>query len=64
MKRYIHIKTGNPYSLVTDNFMFKDNGEWRRGLCLYKTEYYNPDGEYFARTREDFDKNFKPIDKL
>ena len=30
MKRYIHTKTGNPYSLVTDNFMFKDNGEWRR----------------------------------
>ena len=63
MKRYTQ-KTGNPYSLVTYNFMFKDNGEWRRGFCLYKAEYYNPDGEYFARIREDFDKNFKPIDKL
>ena len=59
MKKYIHTKTGNPYSLVTDNFMFKDNGIWRRELCLYKTEYHNPDGEYFARTREDFYKNFK-----
>ena len=59
MKKYIHIKTGNPYSLVTDNFMFKDNGTWRRGLILYKTEYHNPDGEYFARTKEDFYKNFK-----
>ena len=34
--------------------------EWRRGLCLYKTEYENPDGEYFARTREDFYGNFEP----
>lgn len=59
--RYIHNKTGNPYSLVTDNFMFKDNGEWRRGLILYKTEYYNPDGEYFARTKEDFKKNFTKV---
>lgn len=57
-ERYIHIKSMNPYTLITDNFMFKDNGEWRRGLCLYKTEYNNPDGEYFARTREDFEKNF------
>ena len=39
--------------------MFKDNGTWRRELCLYKTEYHNPDGKYFARTREDFYKNFK-----
>jgi len=58
-KRYIHKKTGKPYTLITDNFMFKDNGEWRRGLCLYKTEYQNPDGEYFARTKEDFKENFK-----
>lgn len=57
-ERYIHIKSMNPYTLITDNFMFKDNGEWRRGLCLYKTEYNNPDGEYFARTREDFENNF------
>ena len=62
MRKFRHIKTGNLYSLVTDNFMFKDQGEWRRELCLYKTEYYNPDGEYFARTREDFYENFKPID--
>lgn len=58
LNRYIHIKTGNPYSVITDNFMFKDNGEWCRGLVLYKSEYYNSDGEYFARTKEDFCKNF------
>lgn len=65
--KYKHKKTGNPYSLITNNFMFKDlnkNGEleWRRGLCLYKTEYNNPDGEYFARTRDDFYKSFDKID--
>ena len=51
-KPYTHIKTGRPYTLITNNFMFKEphrdaNGElkyeWRRGLCLYKTEYENPD---------------------
>ena len=61
MERYIHKRTGNPYSLVTDNFMFKDNGSWIRGLILYKTEYDNPDGEYFARRPEDFYKNFEKV---
>jgi len=61
MKKFIHKKTGNPYSLVTDNFMFKENGEWRRGLILYKTEYHNTDGEFFARTPEDFYNNFEEI---
>ena len=56
---YIHKKTGKLYTLITDNFMFKDNGVWRKGLCLYKTEYDNPDGEYFARTREDFSNSFE-----
>lgn len=57
---YIHKKTGNRYCKVTDkdNFMFKENGEWKRGLVLYKTMYWNPDGEYFARTKEDFENNF------
>ena len=61
MDKYIHIKTGNPYSLVTDNFMFKQNGELIRGLILYQTEYDNPDGKYFAREPEDFYKNFKKV---
>ena len=58
MKKYIHKKTGNPYSLV-DKTMFKLNGEWIKELVLYKTEYYNPDGEYFVRTKEDFYNNFE-----
>lgn len=61
LKTYIHKKTGNPYSLVTDNFMFKQNGEWIRGLILYQTEYKNPDGKFFAREPEDFYKNFKEV---
>ena len=60
-KKYIHKKTGKPYSLITDNFMFKQNGEWLRGLILYKTEYNNPDGEYFARIKEDFFTNFDEV---
>jgi hypothetical protein len=63
MKKYIHIKTGNPYTLITDNFMFKQNGVWIRNLYLYKTDYENPDGEYFARTQEDFINNFKEMDE-
>ena len=59
MKKFIHTKSGKLYSLVTDKFMFKQNGEWIKNLVLYKTEYDNPDGEYFARTREDFYSNFK-----
>ena len=56
---YIHKKTGNRYCKVTDNFMFKEDGEWKRGLVLYKTMYWNYDGEYFARTKEDFENNFE-----
>lgn len=61
-KVYIHKKTGKPYSLVTDNFMMKENGEWKNGLILYKAEYDNPDGEYFARTAEDFYENFIEVE--
>ena len=58
---YKHIKTGKIYSLITDNFMFKDNGVWREGLILYKAEYDNPAGEYFAREAEDFYKKFEKL---
>ena len=64
MKKYIHKKTGKPYGLVTDNFMFKENGEWRRGLVLYQTLYDNPDGKFFARTPEDFFENFEETDEV
>lgn len=64
-KVYKHNKTGNLYELVTDNFFFKDNAVtndgtfvWRDGLILYRALYDNADGEFFARTREDFFNNF------
>lgn len=75
-----HKKTKKLYSLVSENFMFKDHevvtinpeGDicykcldvyaWRKGLVLYKAEYDNPDGPFFARTREDFYENFEPIE--
>ena len=66
---YIHKKTGNHYHVMTDNFMFKDfnketgNLEWRRSLILYETLYNNPDGRFFARTPEDFYKNFEPVNE-
>lgn len=60
--RYIHKKTGNPYRIVTDKFMFKQDGKWIKNLVLYETLYDNPDGKYFARTREDFNKNFEIIE--
>lgn len=59
---YRHKKTGKLYELLTDNFMFKENGEWRKGLILYKALYDNPDGKYFSRTVEDWNNNFEKID--
>ena len=64
MKKFIHKKTGNPYGLVTENFMFKENGEWRRRHGLYQTLYNNPDGKLFARTPEDFFENFEEIGEV
>ena len=64
MKKFIHKKTGNPYGLVTENFMFKENGEWRRELILYQTLYDNPDGKFFARILEDLFENFEEIDEV
>jgi len=56
---YIHKKTGKPYTLITTNFMVKENGEWKKDLCLYQALYDNPDGKYFARTKEDFSNSFE-----
>ena len=44
--------------------MFKENGEWRKGLILYQTLYDNPDGKFFARTPEDFFENFEEIGEV
>ena len=59
MKTYRHKKTVKPYLVITDNLMFKQDGKWLKGLVLYQTLYPNSDGMYFARTKEDFEENFK-----
>ena len=61
MSVYRHKKNGMLYSLITDNFMMKENGIWKRGLYLYKAEYHNTDGLFFARTKEDFEANFEEV---
>lgn len=66
-KLYRHKKTGKLYSLVSSDFLFKDfeesidGYEWRRGLILYKAEYNNPDGPFFARCPKDFYEQFEPV---
>ena len=58
-KKYIHKRTGKPYTIVTDGLMLKKDGVWISGLILYKAEYDNPDGEFFAREVNDFNENFE-----
>ena len=61
---FLHKKTGKPYSVVSDTFKVKINGEWINDMVLYKAEYSNPDGPYFARKRDDFMENFfVPVDR-
>ena len=60
-KKYIHTKTGKPYSVVTEHAMFKLDGVWVKDLVIYQTEYENPDGKYFIRTKEDFDAHFVEV---
>lgn len=55
----MHKKTGKPYKIITDKFMVKQNGVWIKNLVLYETLYDNPDGKYFARTKEDFEEHFE-----
>lgn len=62
MKTYRHKKTGKPYLVITDNLRFKQDGKWFEGLVLYQTLYQNPDGMYFARTKEDFEENFEKVE--
>ena len=59
MKLYKHKKSGKPYTIVANNIMFKQNGKWIKNLVLYRTQYDNPDGEFFVRTKEDFEANFE-----
>jgi hypothetical protein len=62
-KKAIHKKTGNLCKIVTDNFMFKQDGKWIKNLVLYEALYDNPDGKYFARTKEDFEEHFEIVEE-
>lgn len=57
--KVIHKRTGKLYRVISNHFMFKQNGKWIKNLVLYETLYDNPDGKYFARTKEDFEENFE-----
>ena len=59
MSRYIHIKTGNEYT-VLGPCKVKINGEWKEGV-----EYVR-DGvnEKFIREKEEFNLKFEPVKKL
>lgn len=61
-RKFIHTKTGKPYTLLTTKFKQKISGTWiDKELCLYRADYPNPDGQYFVRTQEDFFENFTEI---
>lgn len=58
MAVFKHIKSGKLYRKLSDKFMFKENGIWKKALVLYEALYQNPDSQHFLRTKEDFDAHF------
>lgn len=60
MKLYKHKKTGKLYSIIADNFMFKENGVWKDNLILYYA-LYDSSIKYFSRTKEDFYNKFEEV---
>ena len=61
MAVFKHIKSGKLYRKLSDKFMFKENGIWKKALVLYEALYQNPDSQYFSRTKEDFDEHFVEV---
>ena len=53
-----HIKSGKLYRKLSDKFMFKENGIWKKALELYEALYQNPNSRHFSRTKEDFEEHF------
>ena len=58
MAVFKHIKSGKLYRKLSDKFMFKENGIWKKALVLYEALYQNPDSQHFSRTKEDFYAHF------
>lgn len=61
MAVFKHIKYGKLYRKLSDKFMFKENGIWKKALVLYEALYKNPDSQYFSRTKEDFEEHFVEV---
>lgn len=61
MAVFKHIKSGKLYRKLSDKFMFKENGIWRKALVLYEALYQNPDSQHFSRTKEDFEEHFVEV---
>ena len=59
--KYIHLKTGKEYIVLSDDFRLKENGVWREGLVLYKAMYKCDVDPWFSRLPEDFYKKFKRV---
>lgn len=62
-KKAIHKKTGNLCKIVIDNFTFMEDFQWVENLVLYEALYDNPDGKYFAMTKEDFEEHFEILEE-
>ena len=61
MAVFKHIKSGKLYRKLSDKFMFKENGIWKKALVLYEAMYQNQDSQYFSRTKEDFEEYFVEV---
>ena len=61
MAVFKHIKSGKLYRKLSDKFMFKENGIWKKALVLYEALYQNPDSQHFSRTKEDFEEHFVEV---
>ena len=61
MAVFKHIKSGKLYRKLSDKFMFKENGIWKKALVLYEALYQNQDSQHFSRTKEDFEENFVEV---
>ena len=61
MAVFKHIKSGKLYRKLSDKFMFKENGIWKKALVLYEALYQNQDSQYFSRTKEDFEEHFVEV---
>ena len=61
MAVFKHIKSGKLYRKLSDKFMFKENGIWKKALVLYEALYNNQGSQHFYRTKEDLEEHFVEV---